>query len=131
MKVKNCTFEDLQKALEITNQKFENNVIFNREPEPRGKAILFTLRVKDSKLAGHRRGFSFGDRPAKRLTSACWHVHGSFFDALLEVNPNAVIVTRSGDIFKRSSGDVVGNWEDSNIGSMYRPLYFSEACDCE
>lgn len=132
MLAKNCTMEDLNKALEIVNKKFDQNVIFNRI-EQAGKNIRFTLRVRDSKLPGHRRGFSFGSRPAKRLTSACWHVHGHFFDALiLEVNQNAVIVSRECQLYKQSYNDTVSNnWQDSNIGSVYNPLYFSEACDCE
>src|SRR5689334_2909273 len=133
MIAKNCTIADLYKALELTNEKFNGNVTFNREPEFIGKNIRFTLRVISSKDAGHRRGFSFGERPAKRLTSACWHVHGKFFDALiLNVNSNAVIVSRSDKMQKNEYHNYVdGNWEDTNIGSIYNPLYFSEACDCE
>lgn len=133
MLAKNCTIRDLEKALEMVNQKYDNNVSFNRI-ESRGKNVLFTLRVKDSKLAGHRRGFGFGNHPAKRLTSACWHVHGDFFDALiLKVNQSAIIKSREATLFyaQHNTGQyVANNWEDTNIGSIYNPLYFSDACDC-
>ena len=133
MKAKFCTTDDLYKALEIVNQKYEGNITFNRSPEPRGKHLIFTLRVKDSKQVGHGRGFSFGDRPAKRLTSACWHVHGDFFDALIkEVNQDAVIVIGDKQIYKQSYNTfVTGNWEDYQRGSNWNPVYASELCDCE
>ena len=133
MLAKNCTMEDLNKALEIVNVKYQGNVTFNRI-EQRGKNILFTLKVKDSKAPGHRRGFQgFDGKPAKRLVSACWHVHGDFFDALiLKVNQNTVIVSRDTQLYKQSYNNTVSNnWQDKNIGSVYNPLYFSEACDCD
>lgn len=64
----------------------------------------------------------------RRIAAACWHVHGDFFDALLKIQPNAVIVTRGGP------GAVIdkngGNWQDCNIGSRMSPMMFSEACEC-
>ncbi len=131
MLAKHCSISDLEKALEIINQKFEGNIIFKRL-EQSGKNVRFTLRVIDSKLPGHRRGLPFNGKPAKRLCSACWHVHGEFFDALLlQVNENAVIKARDKEIYKQSYHEFVsGNWEDENIGSRMNPLYFSEACDC-
>lgn len=125
MKAKNTNREEMEKALAVINKKYNNNIIWNRFDE--GKTINFTLRCKSSKEAGHRRGFpSFDGKEGKRLTSACWHVHGDFFDALLVINENAVII--SGGSLKIDKNG--GNWQDRNIGSQMRPLYFSEACDC-
>lgn len=61
----------------------------------------------------------------RRIASACWHVHGHFFDALYGVNKKAVIVSRGNKI----TNDY-GNWEDTNIGSQMYPYYFSDACNC-
>lgn len=123
MLFRNCTISDLQKALDEVNKKYENNIIFNRL-DARG----FTLRCKDSKKAGHRLGYYVHHKTGNRsrLVSACWHVHGDFFDALFGINPDAVIVARKNKITKES-----GNWEDCNIGSMMFPFYFSEACECQ
>ena len=118
MKARECTKEDLFKALDKINEKYGGNVEFNRFDD-KG----FTLRVKSSKGPGHRLSQS---SPQKRMVSACWHVHGDFFDALFEVNPDAYVISL-GD--KRISKDR-GNWADWNIGSRMFPMYFSEACEC-
>ena len=127
MEARNCSIQDLNNALAIVNKRYNNNVSFNREPEQHGKLVRFTLRVKDSKGPGHRLGFRFGNRKQRRMTSACWHVHGYFFEALFEVNPSAVVMT--GSDRKQITVDG-GNWEDRNIGSRAYPMMFSEACEC-
>ena len=119
MIAKNVTEYHLQKALEIVNQKYNNNVIFKRLT-PEGRRYRFTLRVKDSKGDGAKTGYT-----GRHTISACWHVHGNFFDALLEIKPDAVIQSASKTI--SSNG---GNWQDWNIGSILNPLYFSESCNC-
>ena len=96
MIARECTVKDLRAALVSGNKKYKRNVEFNRAPEAQGKGYRFTLRVKDSKKPGHRLGFenpSTGKQ--RRMTSACWHVHGDFFDALLDINPDAIIRTAS------------------------------------
>lgn len=127
MIAKNTNQQEMKKALKMTNKKFNNNVIFNRF-ETKGKQFAFTLKVKDSKQAGHRLHLSYGIdglRSQKRSTSACWHVHGTFFDELFKINPNVIVVSRG----KKISIDG-GNWEDDNIGSVMFPVYFSESCEC-
>jgi hypothetical protein len=139
MIAKNCSVEDLKQALKETNISFKNNVEFNRSPEPRGKNLIFTLKVKDSKKPGHRLGFENAEGKQRRMAYACWHVHGTFFDELLNINPEAIICTWAGNknqIYstgrdKNGAAIVFGNWEDPNIGSVYNPLYFSEACECD
>lgn len=124
MIAKNCSTKDMERALSGVNKKYKGNVEFNRF-EPHGKHIAFTLRVKSSKGPGHRVGFY----NSRRLVSACWHVHGHFFEELFKVNPEAVVISRwveNGKITRYG-----GNWQDRNIGSMMRPLMLSEACDCE
>jgi hypothetical protein len=112
--------ETLESALEIINKKYADNVIWNREPEKIGNRYRFTLKVKDSKQPGHRRGFN-----GQRMVSACWHVHGDFFDTIWDFEPEAKI--KAGTLLMESKND---NWQDRNIGSVVNPMYFSEACDC-
>ena len=128
MEARNCSIDDLNKALATVNKQYAGNVTWNREPEKNGRLIRFTLRVKDSKGPGHRLGFAGSNGKQRRMTSACWHVHGNFFEALFQVNDKAVVMT--GSDRKRITADE-GNWEDRNIGSQVYPMYFSEACECE
>jgi hypothetical protein len=126
MIAKNVCDAELYKALEETNREFEGNVTFNRYPELIGKnKYRFTLRVISSKGKGARRGFY----QRRRLMSACWHVHGIFFDRLFGINPDAVIGVGSGSAKKITKDN--GNWQDWNAGSIVHPIPMSEMCDCE
>jgi len=120
MIIKNVTINDLERALKIVNLKYNDNIIWNRFEQLGPKRFAVTLRVKDSRGPGHRIGHS-----GRRLIYACWHAHGDFFDALLSVNIETVIMTANRTISKYG-----GNWIDWNIGSIMRPLMYSEACDC-
>ena len=128
MRAYNATIEQLEKALAETTKAFNNNIMFNRFDTSRTRAgivINFTLKVKNSSGKGARR--STFDR--HKLISACWHVHGTFFDELLKINPKAEIVSSLGGQKIRITEDG-GNWTDANIGSMVNPVYASEACEC-
>ena len=121
MKVYHTTQENLDKALAKVNKKFDNNIIYNRYPEALNKkrtSFVLTLRVKDSSMAGHRVDFHLTTKGNRRkLSSACWHVHGEFFDAL---NKEAEIVTLGN---RTSPGR---EWADWNAGG----IYMSDLCDC-
>lgn len=122
MNAKNVRVPDLEQALTLVNEKYEGNITWKRAPEYyTGKVIRFTLTVKDSGKMGGRRS-----QAGRKISAACWHVHGDFFDALFSLVPEATI---------RSRGKLVtallGNWVDVNIGSSMCPLYYSEACECE
>lgn len=112
--------ETLEKALKRVNEKYGDNIIWNRQPDKTGNRYNFTLKCKDSKQPGHRIGHS-----SQRMVSACWHVHGNFFDIVWDIEPEAIIW--AGVLKMESQAD---NWQDRNIGSVIHPLYFSEACDC-
>ena len=147
MLIKNTTQKQIEQALAETNKAFDNNIIFNRFDPANKKQTRFnvTLKTRDSKKAGHRRGFprftGFNSPPdwskRRRLPCACWHVHGTFFDKLFEINPEIAI--RSGSSIANpnridTDGWITiegGNWQDRNIGAVLNPYMFSEACDCE
>lgn len=119
MLAKKCTMEMMEKALAKINEKYKGNIRFY-EMEQRGKNIKFRLKTNSPKLPGVARSASW-----KRSGSGCWHVHGDFFEALLSINPEAVIITKISKITKDD-----GNWVDVNIGSQFRWMDASEACDC-
>jgi hypothetical protein len=133
MIIRKVTEKDLNQALKIVNKRYKNNIIFNRLDQKTNTTFNVTLKCKDSKKPGHRLGFKNIDWATgkqigkqRRLINACWHVHGYFFEALLEINPEARI--KAGTLYINRDG---GNWQDRNIGSVIYPLMYSEACECE
>ena len=124
MLIKNVKGYELDEALDKINEKYKGNITWNRF-EQVGRQWRVTLRVKDSHRPGARLGYAIPGRNPRHLISACWHVHGDFYDALFQINPNAVVKTSRKMITKDE-----GNWEDWNIGSIMYPLYYSEACEC-
>jgi len=120
---------DLVLALAETNKEFEGNVIFNRLECQNAKQTRYrvTLRVRSSRGKGARLGFpDYRTGKQRHLVNACWHVHGTFFEKLLDIEPEAIIRT-NGRVIDRYGG----NWEDWNIGSIMYPMWYSEACECE
>jgi hypothetical protein len=125
MKATKCKAKDLRAALEIINKRYDNNIKFNPNSDLPKR---FTLRVKGpGKGSGYARSYVMGlDWGKKRRTgSACWHVHGHFFEALFSIVPNAVIYSRGGKITSDA-----GNWEDYSVGTDYHPAYASDCCEC-
>lgn len=125
MQVKGATREQLQQALQDANESggYGGNLIFNRcDPlNTAGTRWAVTLRVKSSGGPGARRSASGRHTPA-----ACWHAHGLFFDAL----------PATAEIRSSAGGHVrvlhpLDNYDDISVGSMMRPAYMSELCDCD
>lgn len=114
----NATIQQVEEALSITNEKYGNNVIFNRF-EKIGNWVHFTLRVKDSSGMGARVSVT-----GRKSTSACWHVHGYVFAAIFELNAKAVIHTSSSAIRMTKQ---YGNWLDWLDGGKLA----SELCECK
>ena len=120
MQARNCTMAQVEEALSKINVEYNNNVMFKRIDQENSKCIGFTLRVKNSSGAGAKIGYT-----GRKTVNACWHVHGDFFNALIEVNPGVVI---------KSLGKTIdingGNWKDWNIGSRVDPVLYSQSCKC-
>ena len=118
MIISNCKLKDIDKSLAEVNKRFGGNVRL------RNYEVLnlmrtrhrLTLRVNNSRLPGAKLGPS-----GRHTVSACWHVHGYFFDNL----PPDTIIKALGRTIR--PGDP---WEDMEIGSIMYPRYFSEACNC-
>jgi len=130
MIIKNVSGEDLSKALERLSKQYDNNIIWNNYERLGDKRFRVTLRVVDSHGKGAKVNYNPFTDKHRRSTSACFHVHGKFFDILLAIQPNAIIKTGRTKIYKDEFGRTIGNWEDWNIGSQMYPWYYSEACEC-
>ena len=123
MELRKTNLKELEKAMELLNQIFQGNITFNRltPVNQKGDAFNVTLRVKDSRGAGARRGYT-----GRRLINACYHVHGYFFQILFMLNPQIQIKSLNNNI---SEHNIWGF--DRNIGSIMNPLYLSDACNCD
>ena len=128
-----ATLGDLAAALAEVNKRFLGNITMGSFTVVSRTTIRFRLGVASSKGPGSRRGIP-RDGVSRRINAACWHAHGYFFDALLAINPKAVIITGSrtvdgGQLRITKDG---GNWKDYNIGGGAEEYRFmaSAACDC-
>ena len=123
----NFSKEQLEAALAVVNVRYSGNVRLIHGTVAKAWR-RFTLRVNSSKGPGAKISMtSFGDR---RSVAACWHVHGDFFDALWNLEGGSVgaYYVEAGRVGRmHGRGD---NWQDFNIGSQYRPVRFSESCEC-
>lgn len=128
---------ELTKIINTVSKKYyKRNLMFNRL-EYNGKTIQFTLKVKDSKGPGHRRGLKFlgfdrGYQLGKRLSSACWHAHRDVMKELFKQFPGARLKSMHADY--RGHVDFLFHYEetgDINIGGSLFPVRFQDACDCD
>ncbi len=131
MIIKHATQDQIREALSKISPKYNFNLKFReRTPEPIGKAnFRVRLGVKNSHGKGasiHQRyNFFDGTLSERHLRSACWHVHGNFFDALFELCPDALVYARGNKITASQ-----GNWQDYDVGSQLFPVMASDSCDC-
>ena len=124
----NVTHADLDRALWHASQLYDGNLIWNREPEPSGRGLRFTLRCTSSREPGHRR--AVGGR-RQRLVAACWHAHRDFLRALFTEAPKARVVTAVADYRGRDGFEALfPTTAHRNIGSMFAPVAMADACDC-
>jgi hypothetical protein len=125
MIARNINAPQLHAALATANQAYHGNLAF-RYIAPQGKGFQFTLTVKSSKGPGGRRGHT-----GRRVAAACWHAHRDLFKALFDAVPDAKIIscraTYDGRADFERSFEATG---DANIGSLFQPLCFRDACDC-
>ena len=126
MKIKNCTQDNLLKALDIVNKKYNDNIKFKYIEQLSDKLFKLRLSICDSHSTGTKIGYR-----GRRVTAACWHVHGNFFDALLKENPQITITVGGLPTIKVKDGKVINNWIDYGGGCGLYPSYASEECNCE
>jgi hypothetical protein len=129
----NTTIEELQRALDLVNTKYADNIVF-KNTSPVGRRIRFTLTVKDSAAAGGRLSYKL-DGGTRRVSAASWHVHGEFFDALFTIQPKAIVRSAGGgvkmEIYRDSETGVVReNWQDWLYNKRLR-IWMINCCKCE
>jgi len=123
----NFSREQLEAALAVVNVRYSGNVRIIHGTVAKAWR-RFTLRVISSKGPGAKISMtSFADR---RSVAACWHAHGDLFDALWNLEGGSVgaYYIEAGRVGRmHGRGD---NWQDFNIGSQFRPIQFSQSCEC-
>ena len=136
MIIRGAAEEDISAALSVANYAFRGNLVFREKPRPltedhRSWSVL--LGVKDPNEPGCRRGVphyfnAYRTRPSK---SVCYHAYREYLYALYEREPRAKVTTELAEY------NGVEHFEASyrrtasyDIGSMYTPMTFEEACDC-
>lgn len=119
MKVRNISINEIEQCLSEVNKEQGYQLYFNTLFQ-QGNFVNFTLG-SPSKVPGSRISSS-----GRNLAKASWHAHGYLFDKILDRNPHAEIRSLSKKIYKNDSGEVIGNWEDWNCGSIMQPVYMSE-----
>lgn len=100
-------------AINRVNKEQGYQIELNRDDQS-GKWFNFTLK-SPSGVPGSRYSSS-----GRKLACASWHAHGYIFDAIFEIEPDAVIKSLGVDITKDE-----GNWCDMQIGSMLSPCSMS------
>lgn len=140
MKCLNVNEKEINKAIDVVNKQFEDNIYIkeyeylNKSKSGIGFTVKFKLGVKDSSKAGSRRSIMMVNKDGSRrkLAIACYHVHGVFFDALMDINKKAEVrLSGNRKIYIDQDGDLIGNWEDWQVGSYMYPVMISEACECD
>lgn len=84
MIIRNVTREELNWALALTNNRFDNNLKFKRLEQIKGRTraggekwnVILTVRYCRGK------GGRYYPESNRHVTAACWHAHGCFYDAL-------------------------------------------------
>lgn len=130
MKVYNTNEKKLNIALSKVNDKYNGNVIWNRSPElisKRNNGYRLTLRVKSSDEKGARIS-TIGHR----MVSACWHVHGDFFDILFNEGVEKILCGYDPETKQiRTMNDKQDNWNDWVVGNEWIGQHMaSELCRC-
>lgn len=117
-----ATRNEVMTAIENVNNEHGYSLSLNRDDQT-GKWFNFTLN-SPSKVAGAKVSHS-----GRNIAKASWHAHGYVMDEILRLteNENAVIQTMAAKVFvDHETGDVIGNWQDYNVGSVFSPMYASE-----
>ncbi len=127
MKLLNVTPCQLRMVVNvISDELYNGELIFDREPETKGNWIHFTLRTVSGRSPGARR-----THHGRRLAKACWHAHRDVMQLLFDTFPNAELRTMLADYIGRvgflSNFPATGA---TNLGSIATPLRADDACDC-
>lgn len=129
MIARNVSTLDIVKAAESVGVK----AVITRQMNTKGTAFAFTLKLGPQRTYQRTSPtMTNKDGEPRRIAAVCWHGHAAFFRALFKLAPDATVSTsRMGSVkytaenFETTYGPT-GDW---NIGSMYQPVAFRDACD--
>jgi hypothetical protein len=103
------------------------------EVASRGSAYQFTLKLGPEKLYQRTSPTQTNkDGEPRKVNGVCWHGHAAFFRRLFELAPQATVSSARIGAVRYTAANfedtypATGKW---NIGSMYNPCYFQDACD--
>lgn len=101
-----------------------NNI---RNANARGTRIAFVLRLGPAKL--YQRLSPTG----RRVAAVCWHGHAAFFRELFRLDPRVEVrsswVGGPTHYTAENFEHTYPSTGDANIGSMYAPMAYRDACD--
>jgi len=136
--IRNVTKKELYWALAQANANFDNNLTFKSIKQAPGRTRLgnekwnAVLSVRDC----HGGGGRFYRDSGRHVKAACWHAHGTFYDALpQERERNVEIITSAGGNYvtmekvKIRPGLVWNDWETSHLWRG-RSEWASVCCHC-
>jgi hypothetical protein len=118
--------EALDRALSIASKAYGENLVWRRSPDRDGKGYSCTLTVVDSRKQGARRG-----RSGRRIAAACWHAYRDFIRACFAEGATRVKSCRADWTSLDNFEDTYEATGDANMGSMFEPLCYADACECE
>lgn len=128
MNIRGLTADQLRVIVEkVSDEQYEGNIIFNREPEWKKGWWIFTLRVKNSKGPGAKHSALSG----KRTVACCWHAHRDVMKEIFERFPNAELLTAMAQY--RGKEGFEENFRQTaykNVGSLYCPAEYQHCCEC-
>ena len=127
MKLLNVTAYQLRMIVKVVSDDlYDGEILFEREPELKGKWLHFTLRTVSGKSPGARRSHT-----GRRLAKACWHVHRDMMRLLFDAFPDAELHTMLAQYNGRDG--FLANFPNTgavNLGSIAVPLRADAACEC-
>lgn len=95
------------------------------------KKILDPIPVSELTGEGERYHTERTTVATRRSCGApCWHAFGHFIRALFSINSTGCVVTAKARYDGERGFENSYLYTDTNIGSMFNPLQYSEACDC-
>ncbi len=110
-----ATQQTVYAAIARINDEYGYQICIKDDRTTPGKWYHFTI-TSPSKIPGAKVSHS-----GRNIAAASWHAHGYLFEAILAIDPSAVIQSFNGSI------DIDGgNWVDFNVGSLYAPMMASE-----
>jgi hypothetical protein len=127
--ITNATLQEVNTAIGELNKRFEGNIRMKDRKQLSKNRLQFTITVYDSKKIGSKRSYHMLRSKPRRVSAACWHVHGYLFEELFKINPSCFVRTSLGR-YKHMVTEEQGNWVDMNVGSYFQPVNASEACNC-